>query len=157
MKFIALLLVLPLTSCSLLEPMSYVVSDPAVQAKATETVNAARPRRSTTRSRPPLRARSSDPLAFTPQIEESPTVDNDYRKGPARVTPKTMIGRRVERRRVECGLTRRELAEAAREPFPSFNRRLVYGDLKAKELVRIAKAIHAPVMWILTGKLETDG
>jgi hypothetical protein len=40
MKYLALLMLLPLASCSLWEPMTQLIADPAVQAKAKETGNA---------------------------------------------------------------------------------------------------------------------
>ena len=77
----------------------------------------------------------------------------DYQKGPEAITPASDIGKRVDARRLELHLSRRDLARACGAVIPTFNRRLVSGKLDAAWLQPLAKALHCSVNWILTGKI----
>ena len=80
-------------------------------------------------------------------------TENDFRKGPAPHKPASLIARRIEKRRLECGLSRRELADICKSPFNTFNHRLLHGDVLAKWLVPLARELHCPVDWLLTGRV----
>ena len=80
------------------------------------------------------------------------TQSSDCKKGPKRRTPKAPIAKRVEARRMECGLSRRALAAHLGLGENAFNERLVAGNLRADEVEPLSVLLQCPMEWLLTGE-----